>query len=108
MSIGIANHTTIAVNLVVNGSHIETVPPSTDLEVPAADLPALPWQADLTTVSGRTLVSLAVRSGNVHRTANGTYGVGHRVDLSCGRLDIWSGPPMIGPMPGPGTPGDCD
>ena len=30
-----------------------------------------------------------------------------RVDLSCGRLDIWSGPPLLGPPPGPGTPGDC-
>jgi len=34
-------------------------------------------------------------------------GDGVRVDLSCGRLDVWSGPPMIGPAPGTGSPGDC-
>ena len=28
-------------------------------------------------------------------------------NLSCGRLDIWSGPPLSGPPPGPGKPGDC-
>lgn len=31
-----------------------------------------------------------------------------RVDLSCGRLDMWSGPPLLGPFPGPGTPSDCN
>ncbi len=34
--------------------------------------------------------------------------MGARVDLSCGRIDIWSGTPMMGPAPGPGVPGDCD
>ena len=35
-------------------------------------------------------------------------GSGARVDLSCGRLDVWVGPPMHGPFPAPGRPGDCD
>ena len=108
MSIGVSNGTSIAVELVVNASTIRTIPPSTNIEVPAADLPALPWQADLTTAAGRTLITLGVRSGDVYRTSNGSGGVGRRVELSCGRLDIWSGPPMLGPMPGPGVPGDCD
>jgi hypothetical protein len=34
-------------------------------------------------------------------------GDGNRVDLSCGRIDVWAGPPLLGPAPGPGTPGDC-
>jgi hypothetical protein len=108
MRIGIANNTTIVVELVVNGSPIRAIPPATNIEVPAVELPGLPWQAELTTAAGRMLVSLAVRSGDVHRTSNGSGGVGQRVDLSCGRLDVYSGPPMLGPMPGPGTPGDCD
>lgn len=108
MSIGISNGTSIEVILAVNGSQIRTIPPLSDIEVRAAELPALPWQADVTTAAGRTLVALSVRSGDVHRSANDWRGVGRRVDLSCGRLDIWSGPPMLGPMPGPGVPGDCD
>ena len=108
MSIGVANGTSIPVTLVVNGSPIKVIPPTTNIEVPAAQLPALPWQAHLTTAAGRTLVSLGINSGDVHRTSNGSDGVGHRVDLSCGRLDVYSGPPMLGPMPGPGVPGDCD
>jgi hypothetical protein len=108
MSIGIANGTSIEVELVVNGSHIRMIPPLTNIEVRAAELPALPWQSGVTTKAGRTLVTLEVRSGAVHVTSNGSSGVGARVDLSCGRLDVYSGPPMAGPMPGPGTPGDCD
>jgi hypothetical protein len=108
MSIAVANGTSIEVGLVVNGLHIRTIPPLTNLEVQAAQLPALPWHVDLTTASGRSLVALDVRSGDVQRFANGSGGVGRRVDLSCGRLDVYSGPPMLGPMPGPGVPGDCD
>ena len=51
MSIGVANDTSIAVELVVDGSHIRTIPPRTDVEVPAADLPTLPWEAVLTTTA---------------------------------------------------------
>jgi hypothetical protein len=108
MSIGIANGTSIEVSLVVNGAHVRTIAPRTEVEVRAADLPALPWQAVVTTAAGRTLVALDIKSGDVHRSANAWGGVAHRVDLSCGRLDIYSGPPMLGPMPGPGVPGDCD
>ncbi len=32
-----------------------------------------------------------------------------RVDLSCGRLDLWAGGLQpLGPAPGPGVPGDCE
>ncbi len=108
MSIGIANGTSIEVELVVNGSPIRTIPPLTNITVRAAELPVLPWQAGVTTMAGRTLVTLEVRSGAAHVTSNGSSGIGARVDLSCGRLDIYSGPPMLGPMPQSGTPGDCD
>jgi hypothetical protein len=109
MSIGVANGTSIPVRIVVNGVEIRTVEPlALQMEIPASALPPLPWQVEATTMGGRTLVALLVRSGDVHVTANGRSGVGQRVDLSCGRLDIWSGPPMSGPMPGPGLPGDCD
>jgi hypothetical protein len=109
MSIGVTNGTSIEVELVVNGAPIRTIPPNSGpAEAQAGDLPPLPWHAVVTTVAGRTLVALDVNSGDVHRSAGNWTGVGHRVDLSCGRLDVYSGPPMLGPMPGPGIPGDCD
>jgi hypothetical protein len=107
MGIGIANGTSIEVELLVNGTHVRTIPPLTNLAVLSSELPALPWQADVTTAAGRTLVALDIKSGDVHRSANDWRGVGRRADLSCGRLDVYSGPPMLGPMPGPGVPGDC-
>jgi hypothetical protein len=53
------------------------------------------------------LVSMIVHDGDVVAAADGDKGDANRVDLSCGRLDIWSGPPLLGPAPGPGSPGDC-
>ena len=55
---------------------------------------------------------MTVRDGDLQATTNpdggsSANGIGGRIDLSCGRLDIWSGVPVIGPMPGPGSPGDC-
>jgi len=50
---------------------------------------------------------MTVRPGDVWETAGQMKGDAVRVDLSCGRLDIWSGPPLLGPAPGPGKPGDC-
>ena len=108
MSLEVANGTTIEVTLVVTGIEIRRIPANTSIEVTATDLPALPWSAEVLSPSGRALVALVVRSGDVHVSANGRGGVAERVDLSCGRIDIWSGPPMAGPMPGPGVPGDCD
>lgn len=108
MSIGVANGTTIPINLVVNGSLIVTVPPLTDEQIAASALTGLPWQVEAQTAAGRTLVTLIVNSGSVYDSGSQQGGPARRVDLSCGRLDIWSGPPLAGPMPGPGIPGDCD
>ena len=58
-------------------------------------------------------MELTVSAGDVwsQQNADGSgesKGDGARVDLSCGRIDVWSGTPMMGPAPGPGAPGDCD
>lgn len=113
MSLGIQNGTSLDVALVVNGQLVGVYPASSGEEIPAAQLPALPWDVEARTATGRVLVELPVHEGDVwsrDNTGGGTEssGVGVRVDLSCGRLDVWSGPPMIGPAPGPGSPGDCD
>jgi hypothetical protein len=112
-SLGVDNGTTLAVTLTVNGTEIETVPPQTQRVVGADILPPLPWNVRAVSPSGRLLLDLEVVAGSVSETtdANGgtsMRGAGNRVDLSCGRLDVYAGPPLVGPMPGPGTPGDCE
>jgi hypothetical protein len=112
MTLSIGNHTTIAVTLVVNGKVIETVPAGGYEDPIKAELPVLPWNVETRSPNGRVLSSMTVHAGDVWQTTepngNGeTRGDGVRVDLSCGRVDVWSGPPMLGPLPGPGQSGDC-
>jgi hypothetical protein len=111
-TLSIENDTTIAVTLVVNGKVIETVPAGSYEDPIKAELPGLPWNGETRSPSGRVLSSMTVRAGDVRETTypNGggeAHGDAVRVDLSCGRLDVWSGPPMLGPAPDTGPSGDC-
>ena len=113
MKLGALNATSKELVLVVNGERIDDLHPGVPLELSAARLPPLQWTAEVRLPDGRSLFSLTVRAGDVATTrhADGSIeqrGDGARVDLSCGRIDLWSGPPLIGPAPGPGAPGDCD
>ena len=103
-----SNGTTIPIELVVNGAKIATLAPGSAGSVPAAALPSQPWVVRAETAAGRLLGTMTVQPGDVQVAGNAQRGDGLRVDLSCGRLDIWSGPPMLGPAPGPGSPGDCN
>jgi hypothetical protein len=112
-SLEIGNGTTIDVTLVVNGKVLGVFPPGAAGVIPVGELPFLPWTVEARSPRGRVLTSMTVRPGDVRETMtpNGAreyQSAGARADLSCGRLDIWSGFPMLGPLPGPGTPGDCD
>ena len=107
LTLDIANGSTLKVALVVNGSKIDDVAAGQSDHVVATRLPALPWNAQVLSPTGRELVRLTVHAGDVHRTDQSTSGDAARVDLSCGRIDLWSGPPLLGPAPGSGTPGDC-
>ncbi len=53
---------------------------------------------------------MTVHPGDYFQTAypdgQGSTRAAARVDLSCGRIDMWAGPPLAGPVPGPGSPGD--
>jgi hypothetical protein len=96
----------------VNGAALRTIQPLTQEIIQVRDLPALPWAVEARTSGGRALSSMTVRPGDVWETtrpdgSGEMKGDAVRVDLSCGRLDMWSGPPLLGPPPGPGTPGDC-
>ena len=112
ITLSIANYTTISVTLVVNGKVIETVPAGGYEDPIEAALPGLPWNVETRSPSGRALSSMTVHAGDVWQTTEpdgngGAKGDAVRVDLSCGRLDVWSGPPLLGPPPGPGQSGDC-
>jgi hypothetical protein len=103
----VSNQTTLAVTIAVNGTVVRTIQPNAQETLFVKELPALPWAVEARSPSGRVLTSMTVRPGDVSVTAGQMKGDAVRVDLSCGRLDIWSGPPLLGPAPGPGTPGDC-
>jgi hypothetical protein len=113
MSVSVSNSTTLYVNLYVNGTFMTTLDPGAcvgchgDDAVPAFVLPPLPWNVEVRTLGSRVLVALPIKAGDVIETKSYLKGDGNRVDLSCGRIDVWSGPPLLGPAPGPGTPGDC-
>ena len=108
MKLDVSNETTIPVSLVVNGASVHALAPGEAVELASNQLPPLPWDAQVQTVSGRMLVHLRVNAGDVFARENANGGDAARIDLSCGRIDLWSGPPLLGPAPGPGRPGDCD
>ncbi len=105
--ISISNETKLDVTLAVNGIVVRHVPPGIAIDVSPAELPPLPWSVEALSPSGRLIVGMTVNAGDVSVSGNEQRGTGARADLSCGRLDVWSGPPMMGPVPGPGVPGDC-
>lgn len=114
VQLSISNGTTIPVVLVVNGNVVETVAPGGYEDPVEAWLPRLPWAVETRSPSGRVLSRMTVNAGDVwfttddpngHSSAKGAY---VRVDLSCGRLDVWTyGTPLLGPMFVPG-PDPCD
>lgn len=103
--LSISNGTSIAITLVINGGVIETLAPGETHDPITATLPAKPWTIETWSPSGRVLSTLTV---SADATISDTTGRAVRVDLSCGRLDVWTGPPLLGPSFVPGPSGDCD
>jgi hypothetical protein len=110
-SIDVANGTTLTIEVWVNGVRVGSTPGRTDRRVLPDTLPAQPWHVEARTVTGRVLLQFEVQPGQVTQSTSGgvttVSGAGSRADLSCGRLDVTVGPPMLGPAPDPGVPGDC-
>jgi hypothetical protein len=109
----VSNQTGLAITLAVNGVVVRTIQAHSQEAVLVKDLPPQPWLVEARTSSGHVLSSMTVRPDDVWETTSPDgstqmKGDAVRVDLSCGRLDLWSGPPLLGPTPGPGKPGDCD
>jgi hypothetical protein len=107
-ALAIDNGTELTVQLSVNGRLVGSFAPGTRSDPVHWSMPSMPWHVEARTAGGRLLLSYDVLPGGIGRTAGGVHGAGARVDLSCGRLDVWSGPPMAGPAPGPGQSGDCE
>lgn len=103
--LSINNGTTITVTLLVNGSVVAVLPPGVQLDPVTATLPARPWTIETRSPSGRVLSTLSISATDYIDRQDGKA---IRADLSCGRLDLWSGPPMLGPAFVPGPSGDCD
>jgi len=103
--LSISNGASIPVTLVVNGSVVETVAPGGRLDPITAPFPARPWTIETRSPGGRILSTLTVGATD---SISSTSGRAVRADLSCGRLDVWSRPPLLGPMFSPGPSGDCD
>jgi hypothetical protein len=115
IDLGIANNTALTLTLVVNGQTIGSYQPGeseTHLVPPA--LPDPPWHAEARTSTGRVLLSLDVKPGDVWRSTpdvNGRSAGQSRatfLNLSCGRLDLFAVTAVGGPAPPPSfPPGDC-
>jgi hypothetical protein len=103
--LSVSNETSITVVLLVNGGIVDSVRPGERHDPVTMDLPPLPWLIEALSPSRRVLSSLSVSATDL---ITSTSGRAVRVDLSCGRLDVWSGPPLAGPMWSPGPLGDCD
>jgi hypothetical protein len=108
MILSVSNETNRQLDLFVNDGRVGVLAPGSAKDISAGLLPPLPWNAQVRLQTGRLLLQLTIRSGSFVRNANGGSSPGARVDLSCGRIDLWSGFPLLGPIPGPGVPGDCD
>jgi hypothetical protein len=111
--VDVVNDTKLDVTVMVNGINAGTIAAHSAISIPARRLPPQPWAVEARSPSGRLLLSFPVAPGQVTTTTDPdrhttTNGVGGRVDLSCGRLDVFVGGPMLGPPPGAGRPGDCD
>ena len=115
LSLSINNATTLSVVLRVNGISMGVFEPMTSADPISEQLPNPPWFVEAKTTSGRTLLTLDVKEGDVYSTPPDSNGISSqrgkaaRADLSCGRLDIWAVHPAQGPAPPSSfAPGDCD
>ena len=101
-AVHVENGTSLPVSVLINGNPAEVVLPQTTKTIDAARISRPPWRVEARTSGGRVLGTVLIAAPTVN------YDL--RLDLSCGRLEIWLGGPLGGgPSPdvSPGTSGDC-
>ncbi len=67
MTLSALNSTTVPVVLVVNEVRVKNLKPGDRVEIAANALPPLPWAAEVRLPTGRPLLSLTIRAGDVVR-----------------------------------------
>ncbi len=104
----VSNGTTLALSVFINGQALGTAPSDVVSGFDPTGYVS-PWHVTITTESGRELVDMTYQASDISNSGSGSSGVAQRVDLSCGRLDVYAGPPLLGPAP-PSSfpPNDCD
>jgi hypothetical protein len=112
--LGISNATTIPVSLVVNGTIVGTYAPGQGSGdgIGRSHLPPLPWLVEARSPGGHVLVSMTVHDGDIWTSTSSNGGTGfsapgNRIDLACGRVDIWVMAEMGGPGPPSGALPSC-
>ena len=112
-ALSVWNATTIPVTLVVNDKQISVIEPGNGVTIHDGEMPALPWNVELTTAAGRILAALPVAEGSVvdERALDGTGSYSapfSRTVLTCGELTIQIGDTAFsGGGPAEGVAGDC-
>jgi len=110
--IEVSNGTTLDLALFVNGTQVASIPGGGGTTVPPDRLPPMPWSVEARSSSGRVVASFGATTDELEPVvgvdSTGWTIAGDRVDLSCGMLVMFAGTiAIVGPVPGPGTPGDC-
>jgi len=104
----VSNQTPLTLMVHINADEAAVSQPYSEMDVDPSTY-AEPWHVTVTTGSGRQLIDLTYQASDVAYTENSAHGRAQRVDLSCGRLDVYAGPPMLGPAPPASfSPHDCD
>lgn len=109
----VANGTTLTLKLTVNGRNAGSAAAMASTVIDAREFGQAPWKIVASTSSGRELLRLEFDAHSAYYTTGDFphWGSGpfSRLDLSCGRLDLWVGSPGSGPMPQDSFPAhDCE
>ena len=104
-TLSIGNWTSVTITLVVNGRVVESVPPGWVEDPVTAAVPSRPWRVEAQLPNGRVVAMFTILATD---DISSTSGKAARVDLACGRVDIWSGPPLLGPGSSPDPSKPCD
>ena len=112
-AVHISNGTTLSLTVAINAHLVGVVDPGLDASFDTGSYPG-PWNVTLATESGRVIAGLTYQLSDIGTDFGGTngesgIGVGQRLDLSCGTLDVYVGGPILGGTFIPSSsPGDCE
>lgn len=110
-SLGVANDTTLALTVLVNGQSVASLPPGGS-EEGSANLPPRPWTVTAQAPSGRVLATMTVGPGPADPAGSGygQNGMSAQFPLTCGWIRMWTGnarPSNFEPPLAPGSVIDC-